>query len=289
MVSRAPVLSTIGNTQLVVGGLILKYEADAAGFASPDKYRQYRDAQETVRAGQQVIEKGTAALEQHQAKKQQLAPIMAAARAELAKGKAVMAPNQYLEMTPLTLTRAHKTKVGAFQVGAISFKAQVKNITSETLKEVGFEANIYLKNIDKPFIAQAVTRNENLNGIGPGESREVTFTLMGVAEAKDAYLMFNDAWIKADSFSVLVLPSAYTDAGGQRYSVTGWLGSEGTSRFGRSSTRTITKLGEQTLWSWYEGFDNRVHSRSSQVEAAQKEVAAAQALIQELERTKASL
>lgn len=93
-----------GNTQLVVGGLILKYEADAAGFASPDKYRQYRDAQETVRAGRQTIEQGEALLEQYQAEKEQLKPIIDAARAELEKSKAVMAPNQYIEMTPLILT-----------------------------------------------------------------------------------------------------------------------------------------------------------------------------------------
>lgn len=276
-----------GNTRLAVDGLILKYEADAAGFASPDKYRQYRDAQETVRAGQQSIENAAAELEGYQTRKQQLKPAVDAARADLKNGKAVMAPNQYVEMSSLALTKANKVKNGTFKLDAITFKAQVKNVTNDVLKAVGFEANIYLENSDKPFIAQAITRNANLNGIAPGESREVTFTVMGVMDAKDAQLMRSPAWQKADNFSVLVLPSAYTDAQGQRYSVTGRYVPKGTGRFGRIPTNI--KTGEQILWSWYEGLDNSVRDQIKRLETTKQEVAAAEALIKELERTKATL
>lgn len=276
-----------GNTRLAVDGLILKYEADAAGFASPDKYRQYRDAKETVRAGRQAIENSAAELEGYQTRKQQLKPAMEAARADLQNSKAVMAPNQYVEMSSLTLSKANKVKNGTFKLDAITFKAQVKNITSEVLKAVGFEANIYLENSDKPFIAQAVTRSTSLNGIAPGESREVTFTVMGVMDAKDAQLMRSGAWQKADNFSVLVLPSAYTDAQGQRYSVTGRYVPKGTGRFGRIPTNI--KTGEQILWSWYEGLDSSVRDQITRMETTKQDVAAAEALIKELERTKASL
>lgn len=278
-----------GNTRLAVDGLILKYEADAAGFASPDKYRQYRDAKETVRAGRQAIENSAAELEGYQTRKQQLKPAMEAARADLQNSKAVMAPNQYVEMSSLTLSKANKVKNGTFKLDAIAFKAQVKNITSEVLKAVGFEANIYLENSDKPFIAQAVTRSTSLNGIAPGESREVTFTLMGVAEAKDAYLMFNDAWKNADTYSVLILPRAYIDAQGQRYSVAGWLGAVDRGNFGWSRTRNRVKLGDEISWSWYEDFDNKIRNRSSRIESLQEEVAAAELMIKELERTKDTL
>lgn len=275
-----------GNTRLAVDGLILKYEADAAGFASPDKYRQYRDAKETVRAGRQAIENSAAELEGYQTRKQQLKPAMEAARADLQNSKAVMAPNQYVEMSSLTLSKANKVKNGTFKLDAIAFKAQVKNITSEVLKAVGFEANIYLENSDKPFIAQAVTRSTSLNGIAPGESREVTFTVMDVMDAKDAQLMRSGAWQKADNFSVLVLPSAYTDAQGQRYSVTGRYVPKGTGRFGRIPTNI--KTGEQILWSWYEGLDSSVRDQITRMETTKQDVAAAEALIKELERTKAT-
>lgn len=279
-----------GNTMAVIEGLLLKYEADAAGFASPDKYRQYRDAQETVRAGRQSIENAAATLEQYQTKKQQLAPIMAAARAELKNGKAVMAPNQYVEMTPLTLTKAHKTKSGTFKADAITFKAQVKNVTGEVLKAVGVEAHIYLKNTDRPFIEHAITRSTNLNSIAPGESREVTFTVMGVTDAKGAHQMRGSAWQKANGFSVLLLPRSYKDADGQSYSVTGRYEPSNTGRFGWGrSTTTNIKTGEQILWSWYEGLDNTVRDQISRMETTKQEVAAAEVLIQELERTKATL
>lgn len=276
-----------GNTQLVVGGLILKYEADAAGFASPDKYRQYRDAKETVRTGRQTIERGEALLEQHQAEKQQLAPAMAAARADLEKGKAVMAPNQYIEMTPLILTKVHKTKVGTFKTNAITFKAKVKNLTGKILNGIEFQSKIYLKNIDKPFITEATTRTDKLTGIGPGESRTVTFTLMGVPNARGSLLMNSDAWKKADSFSVLVIPQSYTETDGHRYLVT--RKPEGTGQFGWSRTSTNTKIGEEILWSHYEDLDATVLSLSLRIESTKQEVAAAEALIQELKRTKATL
>ena len=192
------------------------YERDVAkenGFGSYSEYREYSDAKNRLKYGEEKLGRLSKEIADLQVKIKEIYPSVAQVEQAIRVGKTVVLSNEYFSMEPILVNVGQVKKSGFDDV--LFFSAEVKNLSGLGVDDVSFTADVFIDNKESAIAVRKFVTVESIKGLKPGEVRKVNFSVRG-GSLGDVSFLETTAWKEAKSVQVILTPELFVDDSGNR-------------------------------------------------------------------------